>query len=112
MNNLIRIWKNRNQITEGIRNRVFKTEHVELIAAERMRICTGCRLYTTTSGCAVPGTQPCCNEDLGGCGCSLALKTRSLSSACPKGYWKEELSESEENLLLANLSEPNESKED
>ena len=51
----------------------------------------------------VPGTQPCCNQNLGGCGCSLGMKTRSLSSDCPKGYWKAELSEDEENQLNQKL---------
>ena len=32
--------------------------------------------------CAASGTQPCCAS----CGCSLAFKTRSLSSSCPLGH--------------------------
>jgi hypothetical protein len=52
----------------------------------------------------VPGTQPCCNEKMGGCGCSLGFKTRSLSSACPKGYWDAELNEHEEDQLNEKLA--------
>ena len=77
------IFKNRIQILEGIKNNLFKREHIEIIAAERLQICIACNQYDETGiGCAVIGTQPCCNKD-GGCGCSLAIKTRSLASACP-----------------------------
>jgi hypothetical protein len=51
----------------------------------------------------VPGTAPCCNKELGGCGCCLALKTRSLSSECPKGHWKAELTQEEEDKLNEKL---------
>jgi hypothetical protein len=51
----------------------------------------------------VPGTHPCCNQELGGCGCSLEFKTRSLSSECPLGKWKAELTEEEENQLKQKL---------
>lgn len=85
-------------------NSIFKKEDVEEIAQTRMNICQGCTLYDFTGeGCMVPGTSPCCNEKLGGCGCSLKFKTRSLSSDCPKGKWKAELTEEEENLLNQKL---------
>jgi hypothetical protein len=51
----------------------------------------------------VAGTAPCCNEKLGGCGCSLGFKTRSLSSECPKGHWKAELTQEEEDKLNEKL---------
>lgn len=51
----------------------------------------------------VPGTQPCCNQDKGGCGCSLKLKARALSSECPKGKWKAEITEEEEDQLNQKL---------
>lgn len=101
--NLIRIWKSKEQILEGITNSVFKKEHVEEIAAERMKICKECGLYDETgSGCMVPGTGPCCNIIKGGCGCTLNLKTRSLSSNCPHPdgpKWLSELSIEEEAAL-------------
>jgi hypothetical protein len=43
---------------------------------------------TVGTDCAVVGTQPCCAV----CGCSLALKLRSLESECPHPdgpKWKE-----------------------
>lgn len=51
----------------------------------------------------VGGTAPCCNEKKGGCGCSLSLKTRALSSECPLGKWKAELTEEEEDKLNEKL---------
>jgi hypothetical protein len=102
--NIIQIWKNKGQIVEGITNSIFKKEDVEEIAEYRMGICKKCHLYDTQGlGCMVPGTQPCCNEKAGGCGCSLAFKTRSLSSDCPLNKWKAILSEDEENKLNEKL---------
>jgi hypothetical protein len=102
--NLIRIWKTKNQIIEGITNSVFKKEDVELIADERMKICFFCDLYTENSeGCMVPGTHPCCNQNMGGCGCSLRFKIRSLSSSCPLGHWPAELTQEEEDKLNQKL---------
>ena len=104
--NIIRIWKSRGQIIEGVTNSIFKSEDVEAIAEERLAICKACpsELYDEQGlGCIVGLTAPCCNELKGGCGCSLKLKTRSLSSECPKGYWKAELSEQEEDQLKQKL---------
>lgn len=105
--NIIQIWKNKDQIIEGIINSIFKKEDVEEIVHQRMQICKECALYDVLGdGCMIPGTQPCCNKALGGCGCSLSLKTRSLSSDCPHPdgpKWKAILSESEEDLLNKKL---------
>ena len=67
MKDVIKIWKEKNKILEGIRNNIFKKADVEHIAAERMEICSTCpHLDTEGSKCMVPGTGPCC----GLCGCS------------------------------------------
>ena len=98
----IRIWKNKDKILEGIMNSIFKKEHIEEIASYRYMICSGndCGYFDRTGrGCAVPGTQPCCSE----CGCSLKLKTRSMSSYCEKGYWFAEMTEHEEEMLNDKL---------
>lgn len=85
-------------------NNIFKKEDVEQIAAERMKICFCCNLYTEDDdGCMVAGTEPCCNQNLGGCGCSLKFKTRSLSSSCPFNYWTAEMSQEEEDKLNEKL---------
>lgn len=102
--NVIRIWKTKGQIIEGITNSIFKKEDVEEIAQHRMSICRFCDLFTESDkGCMVMGTEPCCNQEMGGCGCSLKFKTRSLSSECPKGYWKAEMTQEEEDQLNQKL---------
>jgi hypothetical protein len=73
-----KIWASRKQILEGVTNLAFKKQFVEDVAEFRMRICKTCPHLSESEKCAVPGTGPCC----GACGCSLAAKTRSLSSAC------------------------------
>jgi hypothetical protein len=91
--NLKAIWKNRKQIFEGITNTIIRDEYVEDVSKLRMEICNDC----TSNGdeCVVIGTAPCCNE----CGCSLAFKTRALSTECPLGKWKALMSEEEEDKL-------------
>ena len=102
--NIFKLWKTKGQILEGITNSIFKKEDVEAVAEYRMHICKNCKLYDEKGeGCMVPGTQPCCNEKKGGCGCSLSLKTRALSSDCPLKKWKAELTEEEEDLLNKKL---------
>lgn len=102
--NIIKIWKSKGQILEGITNSIFKKEDVEEIAQHRMQICNECDLLDVQGdGCMVPGTQPCCNEKKGGCGCSLSLKTRALSSDCPLGKWDAILTEEEEDKLNEKL---------
>ena len=104
MNSIFKIWKNRGQILQGISNSIFKKEDVEEIAKQRYKICADCDLHILHGeGCTIPGTHPCCNEKLGGCGCSLYLKTRALSSECPQGKWGAELTEEEEDLLNEKL---------
>jgi len=102
--NIFKIWKSKGQILEGIKNSVFKKEDVEAVAERRLSICKKCKLYDEEGeGCFVPGTQPCCNEKKGGCGCSLSLKTRALSSDCPLDKWKAEMTEEEEDWLNEKL---------
>jgi hypothetical protein len=102
--NIIKIWKSKGAILEGITNSIFKKEDVEEIAQHRMQICNECELLDVQGeGCMVPGTAPCCNEKKGGCGCSLSLKTRALSSDCPLDKWGAELTEEEEEKLNQKL---------
>ena len=99
-NNMIKIWKDKNAILEGIKNNVFRTAHVEEIAAARLDICGGCEMIDHIGKtCVVPGTSPCCGD----CGCALSTKTRSLSSACPKDKWKAVLSTKEADALTEEL---------
>lgn len=107
--NLNKIWSNRKEILEGLKHAIFKSEHIEEIAAERMSICQECpSLDTEGSDCLVPGTQPCCSE----CGCSLHIKLRSLSSGCgneEEPRWHALLSQEDEDAVKEsiNYKEPN-----
>ncbi len=97
---LLKIWKARNEILEGVTNSIFKQDHIEEIAEERKSICDMCPfLDTVGTKCAIPGTAPCCGE----CGCKLSLLRRSLSSSCPKGFWEALLTESEEDAVVNSI---------
>ena len=97
---LKKIWKNRKAIYEGIKNSVMRDEYVEEISSKRMLICSECvEIDLKGTECEVPGTQPCC----GSCGCSLSLKTRSLSSECPQGKWRAILTDEQEQMLNESL---------
>ena len=81
---LIKAFSNLSAIYEGIKNRIFVNKKVEEIAAIRWSICQQCsQLDKEGNDCTIPGTQPCCSL----CGCSMANKTRSLTSSCPDGKW-------------------------
>ena len=99
MKSVIKIWKAKGQILEGIKNNIFKNDDIEDIASERQKICDDC----TSKGdkCVMPGSGPCCGE----CGCSLKLKLRSLSSDCPLKKWNAELTFDEEYVLQKKLRE-------
>lgn len=90
---LKKIWKNRKEIYEGIKNSVIRDNFVEDISAKRMAICIECP--SKGNECEVPGAGPCCNK----CGCSLTFKTRALSTECPLGKWKAIMTENEEDKL-------------
>jgi len=100
------IFKNGDKIAEGIKNNIFKKEHVEAVATDRFQTCIKCSLFDAQGkDCLAPGTQPCCSD----CGCSLGFKVRSLSSECPKGFWDALTSEEEEELInnLINNNDTN-----
>jgi hypothetical protein len=93
MNILKEIWKDRKKIIEGITNSIVRDDFVEHVASLRNDICAECP--SKGKKCAVKGTAPCCNE----CGCSLAFKTRSLSSSCPLNKWTKVITEKQEDKL-------------
>jgi len=97
---LIKLWKNKGKILEGIKNNLFKQEHIEEIYNERKSICDGCdKQDSQGDACYAPGTQPCCSL----CGCSLQLLLRSLSSECEAGKWEKILTEEEDDELNKKL---------
>ena len=92
---LNKIIKNRMKILEGLKNKIFKNEDKEIVAAARLDICKTnvCGFYDPegrSEKAVLPGTA-CC----GACGCSLALKTRCMSCICgldevgQEPLWKE-----------------------
>ena len=98
----LEVWKKKGKILEGIKNSVFKNEHVEEIATQRDKICQSCNdIDRTGSKCFAPGTQPCC----GICGCSLKFLQRSLASECEAGHWKAVLTQEEADELENKLDE-------
>jgi len=104
LNKYLGAFKSRRQILEGIKNRIFKKEHVEAEAAKRWAKCKQCpSLDVKGSKCMAAGTQPCCSE----CGCALSLKTRSLSSDCPLGKWGALMDEDLEEKLMIELTTEN-----
>lgn len=93
MNTLKTIWKNKKQIFEGVTNSLLRDEFVEDVSRVRTEVCNNCE--DKGDKCLVKGTSPCCNL----CGCSLAFKTRSLSSECPANKWKALMTEEDEDKL-------------
>jgi len=101
MKDVVKIWKEKDKILEGVKNFMFKNADVENIAAERMATCDTCpEIDHTGSKCMVPGTGPCC----GLCGCSLSLKTRALSARCDAGKWEALLTMEEQAVVDQHLS--------
>ena len=93
-------FKNLEKIAEGVKNNIFKKEHVEAVFKDRLSICEKCLHYDLEGkGCMAPGTQPCCGD----CGCSLDFKLRSLSSECSKGHWGAKVSEETEELITKQI---------
>lgn len=97
---LLKIWKNREKILEGLKNKIFTTDDIRDVAHARREICSKCP-YIDLAGdkCAVPLTQPCC----GLCGCSLGLKLYSMSSECDDKRWHAVMTEKEEDELNDQL---------
>ena len=76
---IITVWKNKVHILKGFWNNIFRNNYIERVSAERLAICAYCPdIDLDGKKCMMPGTNPCCGK----CGCSLALKTRDLSSGC------------------------------
>ena len=68
-------------IAAGITNYVrlamnISDKEVEQVSAARMRVCNNCpNIDVSQNRCTI-------------CKCFLNLKTRSMDSFCPHGYWK------------------------
>jgi len=98
---ILKIWKNKKKILEGIKNSIITKESIEQVANVRMAICNKCpHIDNDGTSCLMPGTQPCC----GLCGCNLKWKTRSLSSACDDNRWDALTDEETEEQVKNNLN--------
>ena len=102
INKLLGAFANMDKIFEGLKNKIFKREDVEKIAALRWQECARCEfLDNSGSKCAMRGTQPCCAD----CGCSIAVKIRSLSSGCPKGKWNAVMNKETEKKVKKQIKD-------
>jgi hypothetical protein len=102
---LMRLWKDRNKIVEGIANIVFVNQEVEKIASERVAICKSnkCGHYDQTGSSPkayIKGSPSC-----GICGCNIRALTHSLHSECSltelgqAPLWEAVMTEEEENSI-------------
>lgn len=107
--NIIKLWKAKGQIMEGVVNSIFKKEDVEEIAAERLVICRSnvCGFYDpdgSSEKAYYLGEESC-----GACGCKLDWKVRSLSSSCGlieaglEPLWTAIITEDEETKLKEKI---------
>ena len=102
INKILGALGNLDKIAEGIKNKIFKKDDIEEIAQKRWAECKLCPLLDKEGKtCAVSGTAPCSAD----CGCSLGIKMRSMSSACPKGRWKAVMPNELANKLVNQIAE-------
>lgn len=111
--NPIYLWKQKGKIAEGIKNSVFKQDHIEEIAAERIAICRTnvCGHYDPkgeSPNAYFPGQESC-----GYCGCKSAWMVRSLSTNCSlikdgkEPLWKAVVTEDEEQSIKNKINTKN-----
>jgi len=109
--NLLKVWKSKGQILEGIVNNIFKQDDIEAVAIERASICesNACGLYDkdgSSEKAFVKGSPAC-----GGCGCNIQLKTRCMACDCylkdigEHPLWVAVLSPAEEQVLRERLDQ-------
>jgi len=102
-NDFINIWKNKYQILEGLKNKLFKKEHVEAVAKERTDICLKCPYYDPlgkSKKATIKGTPSCSI-----CGCTIELKTRCLSCECPVKKWLKVTGEKLEDKIKEQIND-------
>ena len=106
LGHLLKAFMNIDQIYEGIKNKTFKKDHIEAVAEYRWNYCYKCdQLDKRGTDCVVAKTQPCCKD----CGCSLAIKIRSLSTECPLKKWGPIMPDEAEEKLRESINLPDES---
>ena len=114
---MIRVWKNKGQILEGIVNSVFSNQDIQDVGDQRITICRSniCGLYDkdgSSEKAVLKGEESCA-----GCGCALKFKTVCLSCSChlqdvqQHPLWIAEVSHAEEEVLRERLNRVNVSQE-
>jgi hypothetical protein len=79
------------EIYDGWKNLIIPEEklkpHIEKVAKARLNICNTCEFDSLKDeSLKLRFDRHCTN-----CGCTLAAKTRSLTSSCPIDKWKAEV---------------------
>lgn len=123
------IWKNKKSIAEGLKNNVFRKQHIEDLAQYRHSICETCiwnskqyqayddvpdvikdlRDQDWIEDCLKPNTENCLN-----CSCNIAIdssiKLRSLSSKCPlpEPKWEQVLDDEDQIAKIYIMAAKNE----
>lgn len=67
-------------VNKAISKTILADSEVELLASERLLICTGCK--DTAGNKCLNDTDRCCR-----CGCDMQAKTRALNAKCPINKW-------------------------
>lgn len=93
---------NFHQVFEGWRNNILPPEEMKeaiaSVSVERMEVCKGCSFYSENKkkeGWAILRLDIHCTK----CGCTLSAKTKCMSCSCPIGFWKEVISQKDEELI-------------
>jgi hypothetical protein len=95
---------NFSQIYEGWKNKLIPAsdmkQQIEEVSRERLDVCSRCPHQSENrkaSDKRFRTVRP--DVHCTSCGCTLSAKTACLSCSCPKGFWKEVLSEDDAEQL-------------
>lgn len=72
------------EICDGWKNYIFPSPEIEILAIERAKICSDCKV-PTGDGRVVDGVDE--NNRCVKCRCYIPAKTRSVNSSCPLRKW-------------------------
>lgn len=123
MSLLPEIWRNRAGIAEGIKNRIFKQEHIEELAEYRHNICKGCIWYSENQRGKSLEEIPEVIKQIKGesivekingridnhcifCGCNTGFKIRCLGCTCPlpDKKWDKVTNSDQETLNILEIT--------
>lgn len=105
------IWKNKDLIVEGIRNKTFPPEELKEIiiktAMSRKMICEICPFMSENAKVYYNYKSMRFDNHCTKCGCNIDLKTNSLSSSCPDNpsRWNAIVSEDDFSNIQQTIKE-------